>query len=154
MALKAQITAPWVFDHPFDLQTWVKAAATFDLPDINSKIRLPAPRIFFADGVSVSIQASEHTYATPRNNEGPYTHFEVGYPSERPPETWKQHAEDWENPTETVYSYVPIEMLIFYIAAHGGVDMKKTEENNQEWITEQRGIFDGTATGGVVPPPT
>ena len=31
---------------------------------------------------AVSIQASEYHYCTPRNNEGPYSEWEVGFPSE------------------------------------------------------------------------
>ena len=34
------------------------------------------------DGFSMSVQASREHYCTPRNDEGPYTHVEVGYPNE------------------------------------------------------------------------
>ena len=40
------------------------------------------PRIFCNDGFSLSVQASRDHYSIPRNNEGPYTHVEVGFPSE------------------------------------------------------------------------
>ena len=36
------------------------------------------PRIILADGVSLSVQASEHSYSSPRGNKGPYTKVEVG----------------------------------------------------------------------------
>ena len=53
------------------------------------------PRLVLADGVSLSVQASEHSYSSPRDNKGPYTKVEVGFPSETPPEAWKEFAENW-----------------------------------------------------------
>ena len=52
---------------------------------------------------------------------GPYTHVEVGFPSAKP-EPWT----DWETysdggePTETVYGYVPVEMVTALVESHGG----------------------------------
>lgn len=86
------------------------------------------PRIVCGDGTTVSVQASEHHYARPRTNRGPYKAVEVGYPSVAPPLAWEQYAEDWENPTGTVYGYVPLELVSFYIASHGGINVDKTFE--------------------------
>jgi hypothetical protein len=89
------------------------------------------------DGFSLSVIAGEGTYCAPRPDRygglgdapgdypGPYTAVEVGYPSERPepwdePGGWRSYAEDGNDPTETVYGYVPVELVRALIAAHGG----------------------------------
>jgi hypothetical protein len=78
-------------------------------------------RIVCADGVSLSVQASDCHYCTPRDDAGPYTHVEVGYPSVVPPRSWMQYAEDRQHPRGTVYGYVPIEMVVRFIKRHGGI---------------------------------
>lgn len=79
-----------------------------------------APRITCADGASLSVQASRTHYCTPRDSVGPWIEVEVGYPSVAPPETWREFCEDWEHPTDTVYGYVPIDLVRKFIADHGG----------------------------------
>ena len=73
-----------------------------------------------ADGTSVSVQASRTHYCSPRNDYGPWLEVEVGFPSVKPPSSWKKFADDWKSPTETVYVYVPIEYVRRFIKAHGG----------------------------------
>jgi len=80
-----------------------------------------APSISLADGESVSVQARESAYCTPRNNEGPYTCAEVGFPSVAPTGRLLQYIEDPDDPTETVYGYVPLEIILEFINEHGGV---------------------------------
>ena len=84
------------------------------------------PRLILADGVSLSVQASEHSYSSPRDNKGPYTKVEVGFPSETPPEAWKEFAEEWDKLMNTVYGYIPLSMVMMYIGAHGGIDRDAT----------------------------
>lgn len=84
------------------------------------------PRLFFESGASLSVQASEHHYSSPRTNNGPFTKVEVGFPSETPPDTWKQYAEDWDKPLDTVYPHIPIELVMLYIGARGGIDRETT----------------------------
>ena len=84
------------------------------------------PRLILADGASLSVQAGGGFYCLPRDNKGPYTKVEVGFPSETPPETWKEFAEEWDKPTNTVYGYVPLSMVMLYIGAHGGIDRDAT----------------------------
>ncbi len=76
-----------------------------------------------ADGFTLSIQASETHYCSPRENEGPWTAVEVGYPSERPEPwgVWVEYAEDPEIPTGTVYGWVPVALVRQLIDLHGGV---------------------------------
>lgn len=92
--------------------------------DLAIKVRMP--QIVCADGTTLSVQASEYMYCTPRDNKGPYSSVEVGYPSVEPPEIWQQYAEDPDRPTDTVYAYVPIELVSFFIARHGGIDTDRT----------------------------
>lgn len=75
-----------------------------------------------ADGFSVSIQAGEYLYSTPRADTGPWTAAELGFPSERPEPwaDWEEYAQDPLNPTNTVYAYVPVELIEALIALHGG----------------------------------
>lgn len=73
-----------------------------------------------ADGFQFSVQASSGHYCTPRDDIGPWTHLEVGYPSERE-ETLMPFAEDADNPTETVYGWVPAEVIDAIIEKHGGI---------------------------------
>ena len=84
------------------------------------------PRLVLIDGASLSVQASEHSYSSPRDNKGPYTKVEVGFPSETPPEAWKEFAEEWVKPMNTIYSYIPLTMVMLYIGAHGGIDRDAT----------------------------
>jgi len=80
----------------------------------------PVVRIECADGCSLSVQANEHAYCKPRDNAGPWTHFEVGYPSVAIPE-FMEWAENADDPTGTVYALVPGEVIEKVIAAHGGM---------------------------------
>ena len=46
--------------------------------------------------------------------------MELGYPSE-PDELIKEYAEDWDDLTDTVYGYVPIEVVDKLLEKHGGI---------------------------------
>lgn len=80
-------------------------------------------RIQCADGFSISVQAGECMYCTPRQNEGPWTHVECGYPSSHPGEDLMEYVEDPDNPLGTVYGYVPVEVVETLIATHGGMQI-------------------------------
>ena len=85
------------------------------------KFRDIAKRIKCKDGTSLSVQASRTHYCIPRDNIGPYTHVEVGYPSRKPPKTWKSYCEEWGCPKDTIYAYVPIELVAKWIDLHQGI---------------------------------
>lgn len=86
------------------------------------------------DGFKVSVLAGEGAYCDPRpgwlddtpaDYSGPYTEVEVGFPSEKPEpwEAWRQHIDDGGpdcDPCESVYPYVPVELVRHLIALHGG----------------------------------
>ena len=71
-------------------------------------------------GWTVSVQASETNYCTPRNNTGPYTAVELGFPSEVEPLIieWAENPDDL---TGTVYGWVPTAVLFEVITKHGGI---------------------------------
>jgi hypothetical protein len=97
------------------------------------------------DGFKVSVIAGEGTYCLPRPNwfngipsdyPGPYTHVEVGMPSEKPEPWdckhdgdehkfddecgWSAYAETSESPNDTVYGQVPVDLVRALVEAHGG----------------------------------
>ena len=88
-------------------------------------------RIKCKDGFSMSIQAGSTHYSEPRNNTGPYTHVECGFPSEYE-ELIIAYAESRHEPTKTVYGWVPVGIVTTVIAKHGG-------------------LVDGTVPDGVAP---
>lgn len=78
------------------------------------------PPLTLKDGTFMSVQASVIHYCRPRNNLGPWTEVEIGFPSERIDEL-EEYAEDWDNPTNTVYAYVPIDLVEKIIEDRGGL---------------------------------
>lgn len=90
--------------------------------DFNYKPR--AARTVCADGTSLSIQASQFHYCTPRDDQGPYTKKEVGFIFDAagqqmaPPESWAEYA-DGDFPSD-VYGWVPVDLIEEFIVAHGG----------------------------------
>jgi hypothetical protein len=80
------------------------------------------PRITCADSFSLSVQAGQYLYSTPREDAGPWTHVEVGFPSARPEPwaEWESYCESPNDPTGTVYGYVPLPLVEALIALHGG----------------------------------
>tara|TARA_B110000438_G_scaffold285610_1_gene315889 strand:- start:41 stop:301 length:261 start_codon:yes stop_codon:yes gene_type:complete len=69
----------------------------------------------------MSVQAHEGSYCTPRvNNADFYTEAEVGFPSERE-SMLMEYCESPDTPTDTVYGWVPRQVIINVIAKHGGM---------------------------------
>ena len=102
----------------FDIQDHVKSGKVIELSERSH--RSPAPEIVCADGFTMSVQASIYHYCEPRDDDGPYTHFEIGFPSARE-ECLMPFCEDADKPTDTVYGYVPYEVVMDVIEKHGGV---------------------------------
>ena len=73
----------------------------------------PAPHITCADGTTMSVQASEFHYSTPRENVGPYTAVEVYFCGIV--EAWSEYG-DGDQP----YAYLPIELVADEIDRRGG----------------------------------
>jgi len=79
------------------------------------------PRIVCNDGFTLSVQARAFSYCTPRSDTGPWTEVEVGFPSEVE-DLLLPFAEDSSSPTETVYGWVPVELVEQVIVKHGGTN--------------------------------
>lgn len=82
-------------------------------------------RIECDDGFSMSVQANYSSYCSPRITiRNTYTNFyneyEVGFPNQEE-ELLKQYAEDKGDLTNTVYPYVPKEIIEQVIKKHGGI---------------------------------
>lgn len=83
----------------------------------------PSNAIKCADGFSLSVIAGMWVYSSPRDVEtGPFAAVEVGYPSERPEpwDAWAEYCENPEDPTSTVYGYVPVDLVRALVESHGG----------------------------------
>lgn len=77
--------------------------------------------IVCADGFEMSVQASEHSYCEPRENDAEqYISVEIGFPSQ-PEAIIQDFADDPDNPTGTVYGYVPVNLITNVIVKHGGI---------------------------------
>lgn len=82
----------------------------------------PARRILCNNGTDVSIQGGRCLRSTPKartqdmnGSKVMYTHLELGYPQGTIPEEMKPYAEDSSCYDQTVYNYVPIEIVVQYI---------------------------------------
>ena len=81
----------------------------------------PIGRIICKDGFSMSVQAGEFFYCSPRQDIGPWHEVEVGYPSHEESDLLP-YAERPNHPTETVYADVPVELVESVMEKHGGFD--------------------------------
>lgn len=94
------------------------------------------PRIYCADGVSLSVQANQYAYCSPRIDDLPkwqdYLKVEVGFITDAdkapltPPETWSPYS-DGEFPSD-VYGYIPVELVESFIESHGGATSNPTQQ--------------------------
>jgi hypothetical protein len=79
-----------------------------------------------ADGFRVSIQASSGHYCSPRVSNAPsYTHVELGFPSQKPPDYICPFIDWWggDEPDyiRSVYAQVPAYLVSRMLDEHGGV---------------------------------
>ena len=90
------------------------------------------PHVICNDGFTMSVQAGQSLYSTPKDDAKRYKEVEVGYPSE-PELLIKKFAEDDENLCDTVYGFVPTKIVDTIIKKHGGIDENAIENN---YLTE------------------
>ena len=74
-------------------------------------------------GFSVSIQAGGFNYCAPKGASGPYFSVELGFPSAYD-SLIIEYAEDPDDPTNTVYGYVPSRVVWDLLSKHGGIISK------------------------------
>lgn len=72
------------------------------------------------DGYHVSVQAGKGKYSQPRCKANAYYKFELGFPSAED-ELLRDYCEDPDRPTDTVYGYVPVSVLVELVEKHGGI---------------------------------
>ncbi len=129
---------------------WILSTPTWPLMHHEVTLRpqrhWPVSAIVCKDGAQLSVQCSAQTYCTPRNDDGPWIECEVGFPTPRPPESWRKYfdgsSEDFaKDGTDSVYGYVPVELIREYIRDHGGEDPEATmklademeERRKEQW---------------------
>lgn len=83
------------------------------------------PRVNCKDGYSISIQASHCHYCNPREDFlEEYDSVELGYPNQYD-ELIDEYAEDFDDDgkacTNTVFGFVPMEIVEKLIEKHGGI---------------------------------
>jgi hypothetical protein len=75
------------------------------------------PVISCQDGFQMSVQASESHYCEPKQNHGPWSKVEIGYPK-----PYEPALEQWHD-MDNIYVFVPIEVVCEVIEKHGGVNL-------------------------------
>lgn len=102
---------------PFDINGYMHCNRVEGWPFYRVK------RIECKDGFSISVQASESAYCSPRINLADlYTSVECGFPSKASrllspyQERWKRRPQ-----SQCVFPYVPVEVVEKLIVSHGGV---------------------------------
>ena len=73
-----------------------------------------------ADGFEMSVQASRGHYCSPREDAGPYTAVEIGFPNRREALLMPHIEIDDGHPLESVYPWVPAQVVMKVILKHGG----------------------------------
>ena len=78
-------------------------------------------QVVCADGFKMSVQAHVGAYCSPRTNDANnYSEVEIGFPTAKEP-LLMEYCEEPEDPTGTVYAYVPAQVVTNVIAKHGGM---------------------------------
>jgi len=85
------------------------------------EVQKPRKRLVLTDGNTMSVQANDFTYCSPRDNVGPYTEVEVGFPSFYSAllEPYKENFPG-SSFQESVFPYVPVDVVLRLIEEHGG----------------------------------
>lgn len=83
------------------------------------------PRIICNDGFNMSVQCGKGSYSTPRDVAQEYTAAEIGFPSEEE-ELINGYAEQTNDYTQTVYGWVPTDVIEEVIKKHGGINITET----------------------------
>ena len=89
-----------------------------------------SPVITCVDGTVLSIQASGQHLCTPQDNEGPYTHLEVGRISkDNAPQSWGPYQEKFDDGgwyESDIWIRIPVALVEECIYIHGGEQVAST----------------------------
>ena len=83
------------------------------------------PSIICNDGFEMSVQGSKTHYSSPRDNSYLFEAMEIGFPSVKE-DLIIEYAESKDSPTQTVYGWVPTDIIQKVIDKHGGIDIYKS----------------------------
>ena len=105
-------------------------------PASNEIWGIKRPRIVCKDGFSISVQGSENHYCQPRENliDKDYESVELGFPSVAD-DLIEEFAEEPECPCDTVYGWVPIDIVEKLVEKHGGI--KGPDEESLKWMEDR-----------------
>lgn len=78
-------------------------------------------RLYCNDGFSISVKSGKYYHSVPKTENGPWSAFELGYPTLHPSDELLEFAEDPIHPLNTIYSYVPEWVVLNEFALHGGL---------------------------------
>ena len=76
------------------------------------------------DGFNFSLQAGPSHYSEPKAIADKYEAWEIGFPSDEEP-LWMEWQEPGNIPTESVYGWVPNNVVNSVIQRHGGIDERE-----------------------------
>ena len=89
-----------------------------------------APLLYLNDGAILSVQVwnwlRHHLRLSIIDQKAFYTHVSVDKISIEPPQSWEPYRTNISIMGGTVYRYIPIELVHYFIASHGGIDYEKT----------------------------
>jgi len=95
--------------------------ATLKIQDFGVyKIQHVRKAVKCADGTTLSIQASDGHYCSPRVNSDEtdeYTEVEVWRVSKEVPESWKEYGDSENSP----YAYIPVNLVQEFVDSCGGI---------------------------------
>ena len=93
------------------------------------------PCVVCKDGFTFSGQSSGTHYSNPKGYADEYTEIEIGFPSAHDTLIEKYAENSWDDEpdyTDTVYGYVPVEIVDQLIEKHGGIDEDAVIERMKE----------------------
>lgn len=117
----------------------------------------PCEHLTCRSGLTLSVQGSRSNYSSPRQaNARVYSHVEVGYPSETVPELMEYIESSYcsvrdefipGDPTQSVYPWVPAELVCRVIASRGGLAsvVRPEERQGSVWQREREQAEQATA---------
>ena len=89
-----------------------------------------APLLYLNDGTTLSVQVWNwlryHLKLSIIDQTAFYTHVSVNKLSTDAPQSWEPYRTRLGIMGGTFYRYIPIELVHYFIASHGGIDYEKT----------------------------
>ena len=104
--------------------TWHKTFKIIQNPNTQYPMVRVLRYVICRDGFKFSLQAGPSHYSEPKAIADYYSAFEIGYPSAEE-SLWEQWIEPGNDPTESVYGWVPQDVINAVIKKHGGIDERE-----------------------------